>query len=360
MDATVTVYHRDSVALSEVPSLESLGSNTSRRWAGYSHLLYCSPEKEESQLISTYEIDTYPISRFSSSSTSPNSSHESLDILSIPSQRHNRASSSITVPTWPTSNRTSRSTSSTYPRYADDHYPLITTVTDASTDTVLQMAHAYNAYIRALNSCYNHASVISDEQVPDFLLFNQTLFNILSRHLETEQQYILPLLHKPVQHPRASLRKAVLINDDHTFLGAFHAWANYIHDPATSNNFSSDYIRLQISTFAPILVQHLHDEVSGLGALVSDGVLIQKHLTRIWSKVADTVSANLDLYTDAVLLVGCHDKDFTINGHRADQEYPRLPIGTTTMVKKWHSRKYSGAWRFCSSDFSGKRRLISA
>lgn len=109
-----------------------------------------------------------------------------------------------------------------------------------------------------------------------------------------------------------------------------------------------------------MLVQHLHGEVSDLNALVSDGVLTPNHLARIWSKAADTMSAHLGLYTDAALLVGCHDRDFTVNGHRADQEYPRLSMGTTTMIKKWHSRKYSGAWRFCPSDFSGKRWLINA
>lgn len=242
MDSLIIVQWRDSATPSEVLSLESSQSRTSRRWAEYSRLLYCSHEKRDTTLSSAFETDTDPVSRFSSSSNSPDSSCESLDILSISSQRHNRASSTVIARAQSASNRTSRSTSSIHPRYADDHCPLITTVIDASTETVVQMAHANNTYFRALNSCYNHASVVSDEQVPDFLLFNQTLFNILSHHLAIEQQHISPLLHKPVPYPQSSVGKVVRIDHDHTFRDALHAWANYIHDRTAPDNFCGEYI----------------------------------------------------------------------------------------------------------------------
>ncbi|KAK5941988.1 hypothetical protein PMZ80_005939 [Knufia obscura] len=222
------------------------------------------------------------------------------------------------------------------------------------------MAQAYNTVIRAINSCYNHALTLEDDEIHDYLFFSQTLFNILSIQLKVDQQYLQPLLHKPVVHPRVAVRKSVGIYDDRTFQGAFHVWANYIHDSASEEFFSGEDVQSYISTFAPILVQHLHDEVAQLNTLVSDNILMPQHLANIWSRFEETLSGALDLYTDAALLVGCHDRHFTINGHRADQKFPRLSMGTMVMVKKWHSRKHEGAWRFCSSDFIGRRRVISA
>lgn len=355
--ATLT-FSRSSAALSDASSVSSSKSGNSRRRAAYSHPLYHSQQMRCNPSEPKPDDHFDFISRFSSCSTSPNSSSESLDVISISSQRQSVTSSPLIGAARPASIRSNKSTASTYLKYADEHYPLITSIVNARENTIIPMAHAYNTYIRALNSCYNYASTITEEQIADFLFFNQTLFNILSLHLKFEQQYILPLLHTPLPESRGAVRKTMLINENQPFTNAFRSWASYIHAPLTCENFSSDVIKSQIKIFAPILVQHLHDEVSNLNALVSNGVLISKHLDRIWSKVTDSMTDSLDLYTDVALLVGCQDKEFTINGHHNEQEYPKLSMGTATMVKKWHSRKYSGAWKFCSSDFGGRRRLI--
>jgi len=218
------------------------------------------------------------------------------------------------------------------------------------------MAHAYNTYIRALNSCYNHAAIVSPKQVSDFLLFNQTLFNILSLHLKLEQQHILPLLLSPIQHPQPPVQSPISITTNQIFNTAFHSWATYIHHPTTTSSFSAQYIQTQISVFAPLIVQHLHNQITNL----NDLVLPKNLLSRTWTQFTTAISANLDLHTDAALLIGCHDKEFTINGSlRAEQEFPRLSAVMGVVVRKWYSRRYGGAWRFCSSDFCGRRRLIN-
>lgn len=222
----------------------------------------------------------------------------------------------------------------------------------------MDMAHTYNTYIRAINSCYNNASIVDDDEIPEFLFFAQTLFNVLSQQLKTDQQYLEPLLHKPIMHPRIAVRKPISIHENLVFRSSFHAWAAYVHDPATRHAFLGHEFQTHMSTFAPILVEHLHDVVYTLNTLVNDETLLPEHLNRIWSKMEDAMAAKLDLYTDAALLVGCHDRHFTINGRRAEQRSPHLPKGTTIMVKKWHSRRHEAAWKFCSSDFSGKRRLL--
>lgn len=355
---------RTNTTLSSAPSLQSLRSTSSGRQASFSHPLYSLPvEHKDITVITEHEL----VSRFSSCSSSPNSSCESFHTIDPQSLRGSIASNLSVTPSSfsgsqsrSSSRRTSRSTSS---RYADDHYPLITAIPIANKPvhtSLVEMAHSYNTYIRAINSCYNNAMVIDDDEVSDYLFFAQTLFNILSLQLKTDQQYLEPLLHRPVLHPRVAARKTVSIHDNLTFRSSFHAWATCVHDPASLRYFSGAEVQAYMSTFAPILVQHLHDTVYSLNTLITQGTLIPDHMSKIWCRMEESRAAALDLYTDVALLVGCHDRHFTINGQRAEQRFPQLPLGTTTMVKKWHSRRHDGAWRFCSSDFSGKRRLITA
>lgn len=355
---------RSSTAYSDAISIGSVKTTSSGK-----HGMYSAMENKKSMVfITRYDAEE---SRFSSCSTSPSSSCHSLDAFPHlpPTDRRSGASQLSLSPSAlsaslsiSSSNRSSRASSCAASRYADDHYPLITNIASTSKNvhsSIMDMAQAFNTIIRAINSCYNHALTVDDDEIHDYLFFSQTLFNILSQQLRADQQFLQPLLHKPVVHPRLAIRKAVNIYDDHTFQATLHAWANYIHDSASEQFFSGEDVQSYISTFAPVLVQHLHDEVAQLNSLVNDDILMPEHLTKIWSRFAETLSGALDLYTDAALLVGCYDRHFTINGQRTDQRFPRLPVGTTIMVKKWHSRRHEGAWRFCSSDFSGKRRVIS-
>ena len=360
---------RSSTAYSDAASLCSAKSSSSRGHdAWFSPLYSAMPEKQDTIVITNCEVEQ---SRFSSWSTSPNSSCDSINAFLLPTplnrqsgQSHLSITPSALSAALSRSSSDRSSTASSYngSKYADDHYPLITNISCTTKDihgSIMEMANAYNTIVRAINSCYNNALTVDDNDVHDYLFFSQTLFNILSQQLKVDQEYLMPLLHKPVLHPRLAVRKVVGINDNHTFQAGFHAWANYIHDSASAQFFSGDDVQSYISTFAPILVQHLHDEVFQLNTLVNDNILMPEHLNKIWSTFEETLSGTLDLYTDATLLVGCHDKHFTINGQRAEQKFPRLPVGTMTMVKKWHSRRHERAWRFCSSDFGGKRRVIS-
>lgn len=362
MESPVVCSNRSSATPSDAPSYESLKSISSRGKADYSHPLYsATPQKRIAINITSCELEE---SRFSSCSTSPSSSSESLNTFPAPG-RYSRLSAApsalSTVLSASSSTRSSRPASSASSRFADEHYPLISSVVTAGKLTdfvVLEMAHAFNQYIRALNSCYNYSLTIDDDEVPDFLFFNQTLFNILSQHLKVDQQCLQPLLHRPVSS-RCNSKKSLSIYDDDRFHASLHAWANYIHDSATIQYFSGDELQAHICSFAPTLVQHLHYEVAQLNSLVNEEILMPAHLSKIWSKFEETLSDKFDLYTDAALLVGCRDRYFTVNGQRSEQRFPRLPLGSTMMIKKWYTRKYDGAWRYCSSDFRGRRRVIN-
>lgn len=349
-----------STTLSKTSSSGSLRSTCSMSRAGYSHPLYrARSEKHEAVTITTIEVEE---SRFSSCSTSPNSSSESLNALSIPisSQLSELPFLLPTAVSGRGSTHSLRSASQASSRYADDHYPLINTVETSkpAISSILDMAHAYNTYIRAINSCHNHANTIGTDEVAGFLFFNQTLYNILSQHLKSDQEYLQRLVRNPLVLSQI-FGNSISIHDDRTFQTSFHAWGQYIHDPHVHRKFSHSALQAHISAFGSRLVQHLHDEVFQLSALVDEEVLLPEHLSHIWTKFEKTLSAKLDMWTDKALLVGCQDRHFSVNGQRREQNFPRLPLGTATMVRLWHSRRHSGAWmRYCSSDFSGKRRVV--
>lgn len=222
------------------------------------------------------------------------------------------------------------------------------------------MAHAHNTLIRAVNSCYNHAELINYDQIPDYLLFSQTLFNTISQLLRAEQDCIEPSLLDPYSEIPICYRKQVPISQDPAFFGRFHAWANYVHDPVTRKDFSPDYMCALIISFAPRLTQHLHETVSSLARLTREGTLQSAPLTQRWAKINQITANNLDPETDVVLLLGCQDKDFKVNGKVAAEEFPALCVTTSAKIKKWYSRQHRTAWRFCPSDFSGKRRTLPA
>lgn len=348
----------------ETPNLEcetsSIRSKMSASSELYSHVLYQKQSPKNTILVTSCDIEE---SRWSSCSTSPTSSCESLEQFPLPPSSRLSATPSALSAALSAYSGTQGSRPSSYSssRYADDHYPLIMKVKTpdgAVQSTILDIAHCFNAYIRAINSCYNHALGVTDGDLTDFLFFNQTLYNILSQHFELDRQHLRPLLHRPTASPYLAAQDAELYNDA-TFQSAFTIFGQYIHDKDAPAVLERQHYQALISTFAPRLVQHLHNQVEQLNALVSDNILMPEHLCKIWCNFAESLSSKLDLHTDAALLLGCQDRDFRINGKRAEYNFPRLPMGTATMVKKWHSRRHEGAWIFCSSNFSGRRRVIS-
>lgn len=312
---------------------------------------------QSSLAVSNDDFD--PVSRFSSCSTSASSSCESLAssaLLSCSSATTNSIRSRTA------STGSSNSTRSTVLKHADHYYPLIATIQSSQSceDTLISMAHAHNALIRAVNSCYNHAQAVNYDQLADYLLFCQTLFNTISQLLKAEQDTIEPSLLEPHSEIPLCYRKQVPISRDPAFFGRFHAWANYVHDPVTRESFSPEYMCSLVRSFAPRLAQHLHETISTLAKLSLQGTLQSAPLTRTWAKINQIMINNLDPETDIVLLLGCQDKDFKVNQKLAAEEFPTVCVTTATKIKKWYSRQHKMAWTFCPSDFHGKRRMLSA
>ncbi len=120
-----------------------------------------------------------------------------------------------------------------------------------------------------------------------------------------------------------------------------------------SSEFSGLTFRHIIESFAPELIQHLHDEIP---TLLNLHVIDSKELMRIWKQAEHIATKDNSLYTDAPWTLGCQDKSFLIDGQKCD--FSGVPWVAEALIRTWHAKKHAGAWDFCPSDLSGKRRLL--
>ncbi|KAI1612678.1 hypothetical protein EDD37DRAFT_316928 [Exophiala viscosa] len=248
-------------------------------------------------------------------------------------------------------------------RYADDHYPLINTIhPEIVPDCVpkdhsvfycaRQMAQIHNTVIRGLNASWNYAALVKTEtqQAADFLRFNQQLFTMLDHHHKVEDDFLFPAIESMLHRPGAMEENT---KEHASFAEGLAIFKKYIFQtkPSEFNGVTLQHI---IESFAPTLVQNLHDEIP---MLMSLHVLDSAALLKTWKKAGRRAAKHARLYTSGPLTLGCQDKTFTIDSAKPD--FPEMSWLIEAVVRNWHSRKNAGAWVFCPSDLSGQRRQVT-
>jgi len=209
------------------------------------------------------------------------------------------------------------------------------------------MAQIHNTMIRALNASWNHAASVqpSTQEAVDFLLFNQQLFTTLDHHHKLENEYLFPKIEEMLNRPGAM--------EEHTKGRAAFGQGLTVFQKYVFMTKASEYhgatVRHIIESFAPSLIQHLHDEIT---ALVGLHMLDSTRLLRAWKEAG--LATNAAAFSRWTL--GCQDRSFTIDGEKG--ALPNVPWIIETLVRKWHAKKYAGAWKFCPSDLSGTRRQL--
>ena len=248
------------------------------------------------------------------------------------------------------------------PRYVDDHYPLITTIhpetipSSVSRDHAAfwcarQMAQIHNTIIRALNASWNHAASVQPDtqEAADFLLFNQQLFKTLNHHHHVEDDYMFPAYERLLGRTGNMEEN---IKGHESFAEGLAIFEKYVF-VTNSAEFNGVTFRHILESFAPELIQHLHDEIP---KMVSLRVLDSKDLMKIWKQAEHIATKDNSLYIDAPWTLGCQDKSFMMDGHRSD--FPGFPSLAKTLIRNWSAKKHAGVWEFCPSDLCGKRRLL--
>jgi hypothetical protein len=321
---------------------EALSGSKSPTQARYSHLLYLSEAERE--------VYTANMQRSCSSSSR--------------SVRSNRSARSCAQSQSSASTHNTSRMSTQAPRWADDHYPLITTIHPENVPASVsrhhsvffcarQMAQIHNTIIRALNSSWNHAPSVkpSTQAAADFLLFNQRLFTTLDHHHKVEDDYMFPAIEKLLGRPGAMEEN---VKGHQSFAEGLAIFQKYI-SVTKSDEFNGTTLRHIIEAFAPELIQHLHDEIASLMGL---HVLDSAELMKIWKHAEHLAFKVTDLYFDVPWSLGCQDKSFTIDGVKCTVHSSHWML--EAVVRNWHARRHAGAWKFCPSDLHGHRRQIMA
>ncbi|EXJ81789.1 hypothetical protein A1O1_07854 [Capronia coronata CBS 617.96] len=281
---------------------------------------------------------------------------------SSPSLRSVRSHGSFLSASSRSTSGTSQASSHATLRFVDDHYPLITTVHQNTVPAsghkghsaswcARQMAQIHNTIIRALNASWNHAVLVQPctQEASDFLHFNQRLMRTLNQHHHVEDNYLFPEIEKLLGRPGAMEEN---MKGHESFAEGLTLFEKYLSVTKPSE-FCGLTFRHIIESFAPSLIQHLHDEITSLANL---DVPEPNALKKIWRHAERLAIKDANLYRDLPWYLGCQDRTFTIDGIRGD--FPAGPWILEALIRNWHSRKHAGAWRFCPSDLSGRRRQL--
>ena len=201
-------------------------------------------------------------------------------------------------------------------------------------------------------------------RVADFLEYNRLVFKLLDQHGRVEEDLIFPQIEDllfAAGVPRGSMARNIAQHKAfEAGLAVFQAYV-FKTKPAEFDPHTLLHI---VESFAPILVEHLHDEIPTLLGL---HVLKSEDLMKIWKKAEHEATKDDDMFTTLPFVLGCQDSTFILDGEvRSFPPIPRVFQPALTMANKhWFSRRKAGVWRFlftnlpkevtpCSSPASSK------
>lgn len=146
--------------------------------------------------------------------------------------------------------------------------------------TAVEMANVHNLILRGLNAIYLQADAVSDApDVVDFMLYIKAWADTVEHHHSAEESMFFPEIEKIAQE--AGAIQAVMnanIDQHNLFDTKLSETAMYAQRVSKGDeNYDSTRLKALIDGFAPVLTQHLHDEIDTLMKLENcDGAKVLK------------------------------------------------------------------------------------
>lgn len=223
---------------------------------------------------------------------------------------------------------------------------------DEFTNAATQMACAHNVMIRALNAIYLQAMHIRSDQEQAFLSFAHMWYKAVEHHHRTEEVYFFPLIEK------MAAEKGVMQKDTEqhdAFQPGLKEYKDYIERclSAQENYSGKELVRI-LDGFAPILWQHLADEIPSFISLRRYGDKLEGFHARLATEAKET-ETELGILAGAVFLMVSHDVDYENGIHT---NFPPIPAPITWGLRNlawWAHRDW---WAFAPCDSSGKMRPL--
>ncbi|KAF2832497.1 hypothetical protein CC86DRAFT_462780, partial [Ophiobolus disseminans] len=232
--------------------------------------------------------------------------------------------------------------------------PNAPTCTDVSLLSVcVEMANVHNALLRGLNSIYLQAPhVTAPADIMDLMLYAKAWADVVFHHHSGEEKLLFPVLTEIAKE--AGMEGDVMesnIVQHHAFEEGLNETMRWCEDVRAGNkDFDAKVLVELIDSFAPILVQHLHNEIDTLVKLdACDGKKIKKAM----AETAQAAIKTADVYIVLPQIMGCIDRGYPGSG-----DFPPVPFFLPYLNAWWFSRRYKGCWRFNPCDHWGRPRPL--
>ncbi|KZV91399.1 hypothetical protein EXIGLDRAFT_769937 [Exidia glandulosa HHB12029] len=224
--------------------------------------------------------------------------------------------------------------------------------------SAVDMALIHNIFIRALNSIYNHAPLVSrsgtTKDKTDFLTFVRAWHETIHAHHTGEELFYFPALEAASGSPGLMSTNVAQHEAFHAGLDALHTYA--LNSLAAPSTFDSTELLGIIDSFAPALTAHLHDEIP---TLIEMGRRFPSvDATKIDEEHAQKMLATVNKLIFVPLFLSNHDNEF--EGGKWKGVFPPTPRIVTVLTKWALYWPYRGAWRFsaCTFDQELKKEML--
>ncbi|CAN9439392.1 unnamed protein product [Alternaria alternata] len=161
-------------------------------------------------------------------------------------------------------------------------------------DVAIEMANVHNVLLRPLNAIYHQAPFIRlPVDVADFMLYVTAWADTLHHHHSLEESLFFPMVEKIAKEAGIDDCEGIMggnVDQHHEFepkIAELVKWAEEV--VAGKKTYDAVELKRQIDDFAPILTQHLHDEIGTLVKLENcDGEKIKQAMKETADEGAKT------------------------------------------------------------------------
>ncbi|KAG9185378.1 hypothetical protein G6011_07922 [Alternaria panax] len=219
----------------------------------------------------------------------------------------------------------------------------------------IEMANVHNALLRPLNAIYHQAPFVHlPTDVTDFMLYITAWADTLHHHHSLEESLLFPKVVAIAKEAGIDDCEDVMggnVEQHHDFepkIAGLMKWAEWVM--AGEKTYDAAELKRQIDDFAPVLTQHLHDEIDTLIKLEKcDGEKIRQAMKETADEGVRTADPNLVI----PLVLGSVDR-----GYPGSESFPPVPFFIPYLNAYWFTRKHKGSWRFNPSDHWGNPRPL--
>ncbi|KAG4413505.1 hypothetical protein IFR04_013370 [Cadophora malorum] len=249
-------------------------------------------------------------------------------------------------------------------QWADGPFPLIETprkrrgITNLQTEpgavsAATEMCLVHNVMIRIMNCIYLQApNVKLEKDITDFTIFMHSFLVLLHEHHGNEEKFFFPMLEEYIGTP-GWMEKNVA--QHHAFSRGLEGFEEYVKAlQGGKAMYDGTKIRKLVDDFAPVLAEHLTDEIVTFEDLESLGNKID---WKTWNKKVSEIAVKT-AETDHEIPIVLTNMDIPFEKPFHQAVWPPFPWFAALMFRWMYLPRHKGAWRFSCCDWYGNPKEL--